>query len=174
MKKFIALALSLIMILSIAPSVFAASVEDAEDSMSVQYNVSNAYSINIPEVYDMNTDSYAAITAKYVHTEAGKRINVNILTDGEYYQGGGNITLKGCDAGNSGKTIRGYIQIGSTEDSIVQPMSDNCICSFYGDGGEISYEKGPYMNVLPMLGNGVVCGNYSATVFFDVVIDDLN
>lgn len=170
MKKFLALILSALMVLSITPSVFAASAEGAEGSMSVQYNISNAYSINIPEIYNMNTDSYAAITANYVHTEAGKKINVRIMQDGEYYKGGGTIALKG----NNDKTITGYIQIGNTPDNITNAMSDEYICSFYGDGGEILYSKGPYMSILPKMGNGVFCGDYSATVFFEVVIDDLN
>lgn len=173
MKKTIALFLAIIALLSCTPAAFAAGTDDSEGSTAVEYTVENTYSVNIPEVYNLNTDAYVDFTPNYVHTAADKQISIYVMEDGIYYIGNGTVYLQGSSGGSYGATMTGIIKIGSTADSIDTPVGDSRIATFYGDNGEISYTRGPFMKIEPELGAGITCGEYQATVFFDIVIEDL-
>lgn len=173
MKKTIALFLAILAILSCTPAAFAADTTDSDGSTAVEYTVENAYSVNIPEVYNLNTDAYVDFTPNYVHTAADKQISIYVMADGIYYTGNGIVYLKGTSSGSTGATMSGTIKIGNTIDSIDTPIGDSRIATFYGDNGEISYTRGPFMKIEPELGAGITCGEYQATVFFDIVIEDL-
>lgn len=172
MKKLITVLLSLSLLLCSAPAAFAASIDDNDGSMYVYYNVENAYSINIPESYDLGENSCVDFTPNYVHTTADKQISVYIMQDGIAYKGKGEVYLSGSSTNTYDAKMKTHVMVGSTPESIDWPITDDCVCTFYGDNGEISFIQGPYMRLAPELGAGITCGEYSATLFFDVVVEN--
>ena len=172
MKKLITVLLSLSLLLCSAPAAFAAGIDDNDGSMCVQYVVENTYSINIPELYDLNENSCVDFTPNYVHTTADKQISVYIMQDGSTYTGKGEVYLSGSSTNTYDTKMKTHVMIGSTPESVDWPITDDCVCTFFGDSGEISFIRGPYMRLNPELGAGINCGEYSATLFFDVVVEN--
>ena len=79
MRKFISLALALVMVCSLGTTAFAAEItEDTEQKSSqseVVYNLDTSYSIYIPEQIDVSTGSYT-FTANYINLSETEQVTV--------------------------------------------------------------------------------------------------
>ena len=91
MKKIIALLLTLTMMLSLSVPAFAATTSGSSGVMSVTYQMSSSYVINLPEliITDSGKNEFY-ISAEYVHIASDKKLYVSVdatttLDNGVFY-----------------------------------------------------------------------------------------
>lgn len=91
MKKIIALLLTLTMMLSLSVPAFAATTSGSSGVMTVTYQMSSSYVINLPEliITDSGKNEFY-ISAEYVHIASDKKLYVSVdatttLDNGVFY-----------------------------------------------------------------------------------------
>ena len=123
MKKILALCLSIVMLLSVSTTAFAAEYWDesaGSGETEVYAHIYSSYSISIPATIDLRNGEQGAVTLTEANIESGYEVNVYCTNIED-----GGIRLHHVDNENNGITV-----VLMTEDKLYNYTADTPIASF--------------------------------------------